>query len=88
MSWSSYLYPDLYLTSPQFLFNNLVQAPPFLPMPEEVLSMGHLDEEQEALLAGSLNVTAALPADLGQSGFDVVPEGTKSATTPHQDSCC
>lgn len=33
------------------------------------------EEEREGLLSGSLDETAALPADLGQSGFDVVPEG-------------
>jgi len=55
-----------------FLFNNLVKAPPCLPMPDEALAAIHLDEEQEGLLTGSLDETAALPADLGQSGFDVV----------------
>ncbi|KAG5354196.1 hypothetical protein C0989_003709 [Termitomyces sp. Mn162] len=34
------------------------------------------DEEADALLSSSvLDETAALPADLGQSGFDVIPEG-------------
>lgn len=38
------------------------------------------DEESRGLLADvgredALNETAALPADLGQSGFDVVPSG-------------
>jgi hypothetical protein len=61
----------------KFLFNNLVKAPPCLPMPAAVdpapQSLGDA-EEGEALLA-SLDETAALPADLGQSGYDVVPEG-------------
>jgi len=55
-------------------------------MPDETI---HLDEEQEGLLTGSLDETAALPVDLGQSGFDVIPEGTKSAsTTRPQQECC
>ncbi|KAF9533489.1 hypothetical protein CPB83DRAFT_845347 [Crepidotus variabilis] len=62
-----------------FLFNNLVTAPPFLPMPAAdapVSARRQLDEEErEGLLTGNLDETAALPADLGQSGFDVVPEG-------------
>jgi len=67
-----------------FLFNNLVKAPPCLPIPEEAI---RLDEEQEGLLSSSLDETAALPADLGQSGYDVVPEGTTSGSTtrPQQD---
>lgn len=69
-----------------FLFNNLVKAPPCLPIPEEVI---HLDEEHEGLLSGSLDETAALPVDLGQSGFDVVPEGIRSASkTRAQDCAC
>lgn len=32
-------------------------------------------DEEEALLSGALDETATLPADLGQSGFDVVPQG-------------
>lgn len=34
------------------------------------------EEEAEPLVAGaSLDETATLPAELGRSGFDVVPEG-------------
>ncbi|KIM80827.1 hypothetical protein PILCRDRAFT_822106 [Piloderma croceum F 1598] len=59
-----------------FLFNNLVTPPPCLPMPVAADSApqpsGNL-EEGEGLLA-SLDETAALPADLGQSGYDVIPE--------------
>jgi hypothetical protein len=33
------------------------------------------EEEREVLLTGPLEETATLPVDLGQSGFDVLPEG-------------
>ena len=33
------------------------------------------EEEREVLLTGTLEETATLPVDLGQSGFDVLPEG-------------
>jgi len=58
-----------------FLFNNLVKAPPCLPMPaaDSSTSQTSGDPEEEGLLT-SLDETAALPADLGQSGYDVVPE--------------
>ncbi|KAK0459576.1 uncharacterized protein EV420DRAFT_1641782 [Desarmillaria tabescens] len=54
-----------------FMFNGLVPAPAFLlPATTE---QNRLPEE-EGLLSSPLDETAALPADLGQSGFDVVPE--------------
>jgi len=75
-----------------FLFNDLVKAPPCVPMPGDGSASIHLDEEREGLLTESLDETAALPADLGQGGFDVVPEGTKTAsastTRPCQQCCC
>lgn len=37
--------------------------------------------EEEGLLASNLDGTVALPTDLGQSGFDVVPEGAEVAGT-------
>ncbi|KAJ7694190.1 hypothetical protein B0H17DRAFT_1276476 [Mycena rosella] len=55
-----------------FLFNNLVTPPSFL-RPPVVPSAD--PEEAEGLLTSPLDETAALPADLGQSGFDVVPQG-------------
>ncbi|KAH7912142.1 hypothetical protein BJ138DRAFT_1061692 [Hygrophoropsis aurantiaca] len=62
-----------------FLFNNLVTPPSFLRPPPSTAHV-HLDEEAEeaeALLSSSrLEETAALPADLGQSGYDVLPENT------------
>ncbi|CAA7265396.1 unnamed protein product [Cyclocybe aegerita] len=71
-----------------FLFNNLVKVPSFLPSPAPASpsTREEDEEEREGLLTGhqghpslsqsqTLDETAALPADLGQSGFDVVPEG-------------
>ncbi|KAF5391456.1 hypothetical protein D9757_002053 [Collybiopsis confluens] len=52
-----------------FLFNNLVAVPPCLPRPSDDSAVTD-DEEAEGLLE-----TATLPADLGQGGFDAVPEG-------------
>ncbi|KAI6127823.1 hypothetical protein EV401DRAFT_2067639 [Pisolithus croceorrhizus] len=59
-----------------FLFNNLVQPPAFLlPNPAPTASAEDADaEEAEGLLASSrLDESAALPVDLGQSGYDVLP---------------
>ncbi|KAF6764711.1 integral membrane protein [Ephemerocybe angulata] len=65
-----------------FVFNNLIRPPPFVPPrpldTSVAVPAGRDEEESEGLLARStlsLDETAALPADLGQSGFDVVPEG-------------
>ncbi|KAF5324631.1 hypothetical protein D9611_004216 [Ephemerocybe angulata] len=65
-----------------FVFNNLIRPPPFVPPrpldTSAAVPAGRDEEESEGLLArstASLDETAALPADLGQSGFDVVPEG-------------
>ncbi|KAF8447916.1 hypothetical protein L210DRAFT_3527501 [Boletus edulis BED1] len=56
-----------------FLFNNLVQAPSFLRSPPTTIATAEA-EQAEALLAHSaLDESATLPADLGQSGFDVLP---------------
>ncbi|KAJ7685017.1 hypothetical protein DFH06DRAFT_1157146 [Mycena polygramma] len=56
-----------------FLFNNLVTAPNFLRPP---VAPSADPEEGEGLLSSPiLDETATLPADLGQSGFDVVPQG-------------
>ncbi|KAJ7470584.1 hypothetical protein FB451DRAFT_1352129 [Mycena latifolia] len=55
-----------------FLFNNLITPPQFLRPP---VAPSVDPEEVEGLLTSPLDETAALPADLGQSGFDVVPEG-------------
>ncbi|KAH6919043.1 hypothetical protein BKA70DRAFT_40223 [Coprinopsis sp. MPI-PUGE-AT-0042] len=71
-----------------FMFNSLVRPPPCIPMPPaEPAAVGRDEEEREGLLSGRvgsrsrtrtgevLDETAALPADLGQSGYDVVPAG-------------
>ncbi|KAG6821183.1 hypothetical protein H0H93_005403 [Arthromyces matolae] len=63
-----------------FVFNNLITPPSCLPGPPPPTSPIRIaddeDEESNALLSSSvLDETAALPADLGQSGFDVIPEG-------------
>jgi len=56
-----------------FLFNNLVTPPKFLRPP---VAPSADPEEAEGLLSSPiLDETATLPADLGQSGFDVVPQG-------------
>ncbi|KAJ6546507.1 hypothetical protein DFH09DRAFT_1171218 [Mycena vulgaris] len=55
-----------------FLFNNLVTPPRFLRPP---VAPPIDPEEAEGLLTAPLDETATLPADLGQSGFDVVPQG-------------
>jgi len=65
-----------------FLFNNLVSVPPCLPKPIPETAAPEEDEESQVLLRQSLDETAALPADLGRSGFDVVPEGQHAVQQP------
>jgi len=55
------------------MFNNLVKPPPCLPGPHADTPALHLEDEEER--EGLLDETATLPVDLGQSGFDVLPEG-------------
>ncbi|KAF9452244.1 hypothetical protein P691DRAFT_697467 [Macrolepiota fuliginosa MF-IS2] len=83
LGWEKFLIPISFLqvlgfsllVYGTFLFNNLVSVPPCLPKPiPEPVEQGDLEESQ-GLLQQSLDETAALPADLGQSGYDVVPEG-------------
>ncbi|KAF7363290.1 Integral membrane protein [Mycena sanguinolenta] len=64
-----------------FLFNNLVAPPKFLAPP----ATPSVDpEEAEGLLTEPiLDETATLPADLGQSGFDVVPQGQHAVVRDH-----
>ncbi|THH13839.1 hypothetical protein EW146_g6428 [Bondarzewia mesenterica] len=66
----------------QFLFNNLVNAPRFLRpstqtapllVSDETLAEPFLSSETNEEREEVLDETAELPADLGQSGFDVVP---------------
>ncbi|KAK2460573.1 hypothetical protein APHAL10511_007043 [Amanita phalloides] len=63
-----------------FLFNDLVNLPPCIPGPPATSLVQ--DVENEALIRQSLDETAALPVDLGQSGFDVIPE-TEHLTHGH-----
>ena len=55
-----------------FLFNTLVQPPRFL-RPRVHTAPATADETRALLAREALDETAALPADLGQSGYDVVP---------------
>ncbi|KAF9036574.1 hypothetical protein BJ165DRAFT_1504429 [Panaeolus papilionaceus] len=77
-----------------FLFNDLVKPPPFLPHPgyAPVAAEASDDLEREGLLSSHprrisreevLDETAALPSDLGRSGFDVIPEGQHVAGVQH-----
>jgi len=88
LGWEHFLFPTSLLqvlgfsllVYGTFLFNNLVSTPPCLPGPPPASSPIRIVDEEEdeadALLSSSiLDETAALPADLGQSGFDVLPEG-------------
>ena len=54
-----------------FLFNNLVNPPKFLR--PRALDATTEDERRALLAREALDETAILPADLGQSGYDVVP---------------
>lgn len=56
-----------------FLFNNLVQPPKMLHPPATVVVHGHSEEERGLLSERALDETAILPADVGTSGYDVVP---------------
>jgi len=72
-----------------FLFNNLVKPPPCLPIPDSTHQHHHIsgdpEEEAEGLLVSSevhLDETAVLPADLGLSGYDVIPDGEHIIGSP------
>jgi hypothetical protein len=68
------------LLSIQFLFNNLVAVPSCLRISPPVQEIS--DEEADRILSASLDETALLPADLGQSGFDVLPDGEHTQARP------
>jgi len=76
-----------------FLFNDLVSPPKFLSPNAAPVTTGTAagsaatgDEEERALLAEeAMDATAALPADLGTSGYDVVPAGTLQKKKPRSD---
>ena len=62
------------------MFNNLVRPPRFLRPSEGATSAadaGVEDEDAALLSADALDETARLPADLGTSGYDVVPTETQ-----------
>ncbi|TFK42947.1 hypothetical protein BDQ12DRAFT_597283 [Crucibulum laeve] len=95
LGWEKLLFPISllqvlgfsFLVYGTFLFNNLVNPPPCIPSPRPALPIEReADEEREGLLAGPLDETATLPADLGQSGFDVVPEGQHAIAQPQAKS--
>lgn len=70
----------------QFLFNGLVDPPKILrPRADGEAASPELGdpEERAHLVEEALEETAVLPADLGQSGFDVVP---KPAVDAHSRS--
>ncbi|KAF8061541.1 hypothetical protein FPV67DRAFT_1509350 [Lyophyllum atratum] len=92
LGWEHFLFPTSLLqvmgfsllVYGTFLFNNLVATPACLPGPPPADSPIRITDEEEdeadALLSSSiLDETAALPADLGQSGFDVLPEDQASS---------
>ncbi|KAF8921459.1 hypothetical protein CPB85DRAFT_1428442 [Mucidula mucida] len=62
-----------------FMFNGLVRAP-FCLAPHVDTEVERDAEEAEGLLSSPLDETATLPADLGQSGYDVVPDGQHKKT--------
>ncbi|KAG1803559.1 uncharacterized protein HD556DRAFT_1227206 [Suillus plorans] len=87
LGWEKLLFPISllqvlgfsFLVYGTFLFNGLVNPPSFLHPPlalEE--TVGGEAEEGEALLASQhLDDTAALPVDLGQGGYDVLPKDVR-----------
>ncbi|KAJ3562173.1 hypothetical protein NP233_g9746 [Leucocoprinus birnbaumii] len=89
LGWETFLFPISLLqvfgfsllVYGTFLFNNLISVPACLPKPAAD-AVEREDEESQGLLRPSLDETAALPADLGQSGFDVVPEGQHAVQQP------
>jgi len=70
-----------------FMFNNLVNPPSFLRPTSTTGSEANADvEEGEGLLSSSqLDDTAVLPADAGQSGYDVLPENAHLANSHATD---
>ncbi|OJA21119.1 hypothetical protein AZE42_08292 [Rhizopogon vesiculosus] len=87
LGWEKLLFPISllqvlgfsFLVYGTFLFNGLVNPPLFLRPPSVLEERAGGDvEEGEALLASQhLDDTAALPVDLGQSGYDVLPKDVR-----------
>ncbi|KAI0086329.1 hypothetical protein BDY19DRAFT_960848 [Irpex rosettiformis] len=65
-----------------FVFNNIVQPPAFL---RPHIASEHGDEDRALLANEALDETSALPADLGQSGYDVVPQEQLPQPHPRRD---
>ncbi|KXN82557.1 Solute carrier family 35 member F6 [Leucoagaricus sp. SymC.cos] len=92
LGWEKFLIPISFLqllgftllVYGTFLFNNLVSVPPCLPKPDP--DAVEREEDLEELLRPSLDETAALPADLGQSGYDVVPGNQHAVQQPPSKS--
>ena len=63
------------------MFNNLVNPPTFIRPATASPAQGHatVEEERALLREEALEETAVLPADLGTSGYDVVPERSHAA---------
>lgn len=83
LGWEKFLIPISFLqvlgfsllVYGTFLFNDMVSVPPCLPQPSsDVVERENNIEESQGLLATSLDQTAALPAALGQSEFDIISE--------------
>jgi hypothetical protein len=75
--------PDSPFRYGTFVFNNLMSPPPCIPGPTADAFTETDTEEAESLLSSpNLEETAVLPANLGQSGFDVVPEGEHAQAKP------
>lgn len=70
-----------------FMFNNLVNPPSFLrPSSVAQTEVNANAEEGEALLSSSqMDDTAVLPADAGQSGYDVLPDNERIASSHAND---
>ncbi|KIJ69344.1 hypothetical protein HYDPIDRAFT_123716 [Hydnomerulius pinastri MD-312] len=84
LGWEKFLFPISILqvlgfsllVYGTFMFNNLVNPPSFLRPPPTSIAPASIEaaEDAEALLSSSrLDESAALPANLGQSGYDVLP---------------
>jgi hypothetical protein len=87
LGWEKLLFPISllqvlgfsFLVYGTFLFNGLVNPPSFLNPPlvlEDTVS-GEAEEGQALLASQHLDDTAALPVDLGQSGYDVLPKDVR-----------
>jgi hypothetical protein len=89
LGWEKFVFPVSLLQVAGFgllvygtlMFNDIVEPLPFLlrdDPPVSALSLPETESESRALLhEEALDDTARLPADLGQSGFDVLSDGER-----------